>query len=222
MDNTAPARSFVFAARGRLDEAPDRAYAVRSNQFKYIRNQFPDRPFFAPLYFRENLASMSELRRLRAAGELDPVLAAYFDLPRPPEELYDLHADPFELNNLASDPAMTAVRNMMAARMDRWLTETGDLGRFSEIDMVEQLMWPGFVQPGTANVAMEMDSADQMVTLTSATMGASIAYRTQDGAGWTLYSGPFLLNGAAYLEAKAVRYGYAESPVSDFSERLPR
>jgi hypothetical protein len=42
------------------------------------------------------------------------------------DELYDLEADPYEMNNLASDPAHADLSAQMAARMWRRVHETGD------------------------------------------------------------------------------------------------
>jgi N-sulfoglucosamine sulfohydrolase len=45
---------------------------------------------------------------------------------RPPrEELYDLHADPYERNNLVDDPAARIVLDSMRARLSAMMEETG-------------------------------------------------------------------------------------------------
>ncbi len=40
------------------------------------------------------------------------------------DELYDLHADPWELTNLAADPAHTGVVAELRGRLADWLLET--------------------------------------------------------------------------------------------------
>jgi arylsulfatase A-like enzyme len=42
------------------------------------------------------------------------------------EELYDLRADPAEVNNLVHDPKHAARRRELAERLDHWIKETGD------------------------------------------------------------------------------------------------
>ena len=43
---------------------------------------------------------------------------------RPAEELYDLEADPFELNNLAADNSKQL--DAMSRGLDAWMSSTGD------------------------------------------------------------------------------------------------
>lgn len=47
---------------------------------------------------------------------------------RPPEELYDLHSDPGEMENLAGDPRFAAVQRRLAAALDAWMQGTDDPG----------------------------------------------------------------------------------------------
>ena len=65
---------------------------------------------------------------LSANGELSPVQQHFMKQTRPPEELYDLQADPYEINNLATDPRFDTVRSELAAQLDNWIAETTDMG----------------------------------------------------------------------------------------------
>ncbi len=56
----------------------------------------------------------------------------------PAEELYDLSADPAEMNNLADDPQFAAVRQRMSTRVDAMIVETADEGIQSEIDLIQR------------------------------------------------------------------------------------
>jgi hypothetical protein len=51
---------------------------------------------------------------------------------RPVEELYDLNADSYEINNLANDPQHAENLRELRARLDRWMIETDDQGREPE------------------------------------------------------------------------------------------
>ena len=211
-DDDSAQRRYIFAARDRLDEHPDFSRAVRDRRYKYIRNRKPERALLAPLYFRENLASMQELRRLAASGSLPERLSHYFSTPRVPEELYDTEADPHELNNLAEDPAHRETLLRMRSALDDWFQRTGELGHEGERAMV-LAMWPDGEQPVTAAPLVTSSGKDgkRSVSLSSTTKGASIAYRFSGEQGWRLYTGAVSLPTGATLEAKAIRYGYAES-----------
>ena len=218
LDDNVPQRTFVHAARDRIDEWPDRSRAVRDHRFKYIRNYVEDRPFFGALYYRENLASMAEMRRLRKEGTLLESISQYFETPRPAEELYDLSKDPDEMVNLASDPRYENDLMRLRAEFDRWTTEVGDMSEQAEVDMVTTQMWPGGVQPETGEpiIAADCSADDAVVTLSSPTVGASIGYRIagETPNHWHLYSGTFHAQQSQSIEARAIRYGYRESEIS--------
>ena len=208
-DRAGPERGYIHAAMDRHDEVPDYQRAVRDHRWKYIRNYQSDQPFFRPLAYREMLRSMQELWRLEAAGELPPHIAQYFNQTRPEEELYDLRADPYELENLAGDAEYAAQLEQMRAAMARFDARVPDWSVDGEMAMVER-MWPGLARPETSAPTAEL--ADGRVALYSATQGASIGYRIDEGP-WQLYTGPVELQPGRTLEAKAVRYGFAESQV---------
>jgi arylsulfatase A-like enzyme len=86
--------------------------AIRTRSAKYIRN-FVDGPMLP-------LATDLEQSETRA-GMGDAHLA-----PRPTEELYLLERDPWERDNVATDPAMAPLKDRLAARLTRHLHESGD------------------------------------------------------------------------------------------------
>ena len=52
---------------------------------------------------------------------------------RPPEELYKLGEDPWELSNLASDPQYTSDKERLRMALVDWMKQQGDLGLDSEM-----------------------------------------------------------------------------------------
>jgi hypothetical protein len=59
-----------------------------------------------------------EIQEANAAGKLSAGLkATYFSTPRPVYELYDLDADPSELNNLSGKPQVARVEKDLRAAM---------------------------------------------------------------------------------------------------------
>ncbi len=69
---------------------------------------------------------------MKEKGELNSTQMKWFVPTKPTEELYDLSNDPYELNNLATDPKQQATLKRFRKEMDRWLTEAKDLGAVEE------------------------------------------------------------------------------------------
>lgn len=121
-------RRYAFSARDRMDETVDRIRSVRTTRYKYIRNFHPARPYLQPNAYKDGKPIVQVMRRLHAEGGLDRNQALIMAQARPVEELYDLQADPFELRNLAADPAHRTVLQEMRRALDRWMVETADQG----------------------------------------------------------------------------------------------
>jgi N-sulfoglucosamine sulfohydrolase len=126
-------REFIIAARDRCDETVDRIRCVRTRRFKYIRNFFPERPYTQQNVYKDvNYVTLAVMRQLQEAGKLSGPPSAFLAPRRPPEELYDLAADPHETRNLADDPKYRRTLEEMRAILDRWIRETGDQGQHPE------------------------------------------------------------------------------------------
>ena len=141
-------REYIFAARDRMDSECDVRRAVRDKKFKYIRNYRPEIGCYQDIKFRKSLESMKELLRLRDEGKLNKVQMYWFRKTKSPEELYDLSIDPYELNNVADDPAYREELIRLRKIHVKWLKEIGDDPLRSEKELVWS-MWPNGVQPIT-------------------------------------------------------------------------
>ena len=97
-------RDTTFGYADRFDEKYDLVRTVRKGRFKYMRNYQPFN--FDGLYneYRYKMAAYREWRALFLEGKLNEQQQRFFE-PRPAECLYDLGNDPYEVNNLAGDPA---------------------------------------------------------------------------------------------------------------------
>lgn len=149
-------REEVFAARDRCDETVERIRSVRTDQYLYIRNFYPKRPHLQPNAYKDGKAIVQRLRELHAGGKLDPLSEKLLFSPeRPAEELYDWKADPWQVKNLANDPAHQATLEKLRADLDKWIADSGDKGPESEAmydsDMQEYL--------GKGNPAVEKNIA---------------------------------------------------------------
>jgi arylsulfatase A-like enzyme len=122
-------REYLFTARDRIDDTPDRVRTVRDARFKYIRNFQPERPYLQPMVYAEHTnPNFTLMRRLFAAGRLNADQAKFLAPRRPAEELYDLKADPWEFHNLAAAPAHKDTLARLRRELDRWIKDTRDGG----------------------------------------------------------------------------------------------
>ena len=203
----APPRPYVFATLDRMDTVPNHRRAVRDQRYKLIRNSLPDSPYFTPLPFRDVQPSMRALWAARADGTLPDAARPLF-APLPRVQLYDTDADPHEVRNLAGDPAHAAVEARLLRALEDWEARVGDQSAVPEAAIIEAF-WPGGVQPVTAPPRLSVGPGG--ISLAAAE-GASVGYRLGEGP-WRLYVGPFVAPAGTRIEAKAIRYGYAESDV---------
>ena len=126
-------RKYVLAARDRCDETVDRIRCVRSKQYKYIRNYYPDRPYTQfNAYKRLQYPMLTLMQVLHTQGRLTPEQAQFMSPTRPKEELYDLKTDPFELHNLADQRKFKSVLRTHNRTLDEWIMATGDQGEKPE------------------------------------------------------------------------------------------
>ncbi|MEQ9408932.1 MAG: sulfatase [Fuerstiella sp.] len=125
-------RPYVISARDRLGIAVDRMRAVRTTEFRYIRNYHTDRALYQSQY-RDGYATFRKLRDLLEEGLLSPLQSSDFDKDqRPAEELYELSSDPHQIVNLADDPAYEAELKRHRGYLKKWEDETDDQGRYPE------------------------------------------------------------------------------------------
>ena len=125
-------RMAAFSARDRCDETVDHMRAVRTRDFKYIRNFLPHRPYLQPCAYKDAKGVLQSLRQYHDEGKLNETQLLLFRQTRPSEELYDLRTDPFEINNLATDPTHSDRLVELRTMLDRWMVDTDDQGRTPE------------------------------------------------------------------------------------------
>lgn len=124
-------RDEAFGYADRFDERYDLVRTLRKGRFLYKRNFLPYIPESLQNNYRYKMPAFRQWRELHRAGKLTPAQRAFFE-PRAPEGLYDVEADPFELNNLAADPAHAPVLADMRQRLRARMLELPDLGLLPE------------------------------------------------------------------------------------------
>jgi len=95
---------YVYMFRDRMDERYDLTRAIVDRQFRYIRNYNSNRIWMQQLEYLWKAPSMPSWEEEFLAGRCDEVQARFWNT-KPVEELYDTENDPWEINNLATDPA---------------------------------------------------------------------------------------------------------------------
>ncbi len=120
----AKVRDFVFAEQNwHVFQAHQRM--VRSGDFLYIKNRFPDKLALS----KESDATFpagEELWAKEKAGELNELQRDVFLQPRPEEELYQISDDPFQLHSQAGEKEYATKLKEMRTAMRRWTEQTGD------------------------------------------------------------------------------------------------
>ncbi len=123
--DTAAGREHVFSERN-WHNADEHMRSVRTERYKLIWNNYIHLPHGTPADITAS-PSWQALRLARDAGALNPAQSLLFALPRQRVELYDTAADPAELHDLSADPAMRPVVQALMARLEAWMTATGDV-----------------------------------------------------------------------------------------------
>jgi N-sulfoglucosamine sulfohydrolase len=110
--------------------------AIRNHDYLYIRNIMPERYPAGDPSVHQSVGQFGDVdhsitKFLIMAMEGKPQMGApdYFQLSfgfRPEEELYAIHQDPYQINNLAADPEFAGIKKELRKRLDEWMLETGD------------------------------------------------------------------------------------------------
>lgn len=132
LGKTSAHRDRIFTTHsgdGRWNVYPIRA--VRSGQWKYIRNLHPEYAFTTHIDLAGNLGQRPYFSTWEMAASSNAHAAAVVQRyhARPAEELYDLSSDPEELNNLAKQSGRAKVLAELRGELDQWLKAQGDTGR---------------------------------------------------------------------------------------------
>ncbi len=139
--STLDGRSFMPVLRGKSKQSRDYIFtthsgdgsfnvypmrSVRTARWKYILNLHPE--FAYTTHVDKNANPDSYWASWQAAAATDTRAAAIIHRyrERPAEELYDLNADPNELNNLAAKPEQAEIKRKLRGELEAWMTAQGD------------------------------------------------------------------------------------------------
>ena len=182
-------RDEAFGYADRFDEKYDLVRVLRKGKYTYHRNYQPFN--FDGLWnqYRYRMLAYLEWWELYKAGKLNAAQRQFFE-PRPPEALYDVEADPYEIHNLADDPRYVAVLSSMRERLANQVKSINDLSMFPE-SVLWQEAFDNPVEFGRKNserIADLVDIADlSLMEFEKARDGIETALNSKDP--WARYWG---------------------------------
>ena len=125
-------QKYAFGFRDRMDERYDLVRTVTDGRWRYIRNYLPHRPLGQHVGYEWSVQkSYRQWNALHLAGKLNAKQEAFFK-PKAFEELYDLSADPDEVNNLITSPSAAAAARRLRQALDRHMLAINDNGFLPE------------------------------------------------------------------------------------------
>ena len=128
-------RDIIFASHtgdGKMNDFPMRC--IRTRTHKYILNLKPENLYTTHISKGKDRDGRDYWRSWLEKAKTDKYAAkiVHNDQHRPAEELYDLRTDPYELNNIADDPANRKLLISLRKRLKNWMKEQSDSGRFTQ------------------------------------------------------------------------------------------
>ena len=125
---------YLHGFRDRMDERYDLVRAVRDARYVYIRNYHPHRTYGQYVSYMFETPTTRVWKDLYDAGRLTPPRTHFWER-KPAEELYDLRADPDEVENLAADPAHGSTLQRFQGALREHLLSVRDLGFLPEPEL---------------------------------------------------------------------------------------
>jgi uncharacterized sulfatase len=123
-------KSFLPVLMGKTDKHHEIVFGLMTQQGVWDAHIFPRRSARGERYhYIHNFNTMERIELDRQEGkEIDPfrLLGAQKHPDVPEEELYDTQADPFELNNLASDQQYAGIKARLKKELFDWMESQND------------------------------------------------------------------------------------------------
>ena len=131
-------REFAYFMHNNIPEGPPYPIrAVTDGTYHYIRNLTPE-----ALYIEKHVMGKAKWHDYWLSwmfestfNERTRTLVNRY-MRRPPEQLYSVDNDPYEMTSLVDDPAHSEAKKRLSAELDRWMKDQGDPG--AAIDTKEQ------------------------------------------------------------------------------------
>ncbi|MGV3540599.1 MAG: sulfatase [Rufibacter sp.] len=133
-------RQYAYGIHNNIPEGP--AYPIRAvtdGQYKLILNLTPESKYHIKYMMNPNAANPT-WRTWQAQAEQEEKAKFLTDrvANRPAVEFYDTQHDPWELKNLANDPAYAAKVKEMTTELHKWMQQQGDTGANMDREYAKQ------------------------------------------------------------------------------------
>ena len=154
-------RDEAFGYADRFDEKYDLVRTLRKGKYEYVRSYQPFNFDGLQNNYRYRMLAYAEWRELYHAGKLNATQRQFFE-PRASEALYDIENDPYETNNLSTDPAFAATTARLRNRLREIVKGLPDLSLYPESYLVDHAFDDpvAFGQKHRAEIAKLVDVAD--------------------------------------------------------------
>jgi arylsulfatase A-like enzyme len=104
-----PGPQYLYGERGRMDERLDLVRSVTDGRYVYLRNYYPHVSQGQRVAYQFQTPTTRIWRETFDRGDATPAQSIFWQIPKAPEELYDLQNDPDEVHNLAGSTEHRAV-----------------------------------------------------------------------------------------------------------------
>ncbi len=141
-----PKNQEVYLYADRFDELVGMRRGYTDGRYKYIRRFSPHLPAAAYSFYPFSQPGWKAWRKAWQEGKLSGRHHDIWESFQPVEHLYDLEADPWEINNLASDPSHSKQLTTMRARLKELMIEAKDTSLVPE---------PMFAESGKSDTIFE-------------------------------------------------------------------
>jgi arylsulfatase A-like enzyme len=131
-----PEQRYGYSFRGRMDERIDLSRTVRDKKYRYVRNYLPHLIYGQHLHYLWLAPSTRSWEDAFKAGKLNATQSAFWE-EKPSEELYDVAADPHNVNNLAGSRAYDSVLVRLRKANNDWIIAGRDIGFIPEAILSE-------------------------------------------------------------------------------------
>ena len=126
----------IFAGRNRIDNTPDLCRSAMDGRYVYSRVYMPHLPVLKYQKYSDVGDIVKAIRRDYADGLLDSIQAEMVVPTRPIEYLFDVTDDPWEIRNLADEPAYRSDLVRLRTATRQHALEVGDVMFLPELTMV--------------------------------------------------------------------------------------